>query len=147
SPISRRSLSVERFVSWSASESSTDAVGGVSEKVLHLCSWPTGPSVWPKSTGTRRPVLAKRNSRSSAIFSERHMSSTRRNLLLCVRNDGYEASLERWKIYQALPDRDAAKHQQVRVVDESGEDYLYPATFFAAIKLPRLLRKAVLAAV
>ena len=75
------------------------------------------------------------------------MSSTRRNLLLCVRNDGYEASLERWKIYQALPDRDAAKHQQVRVVDESGEDYLYPATFFASIKLPRLLRKAVLAAV
>ena len=75
------------------------------------------------------------------------MSSTRRNLMLCVRNDGYEASLERWKIYQALPDRDAAKHQQVRVVDESGEDYLYPATFFASIKLPRLLRKAVLAAV
>ncbi len=75
------------------------------------------------------------------------MRSTRRNLLLCVRNDGYEASLERRKIYQALPDRDAAKHQQVRVVDESGEDYLYPATFFAPIKLPRSLRKAVLAAV
>ncbi|TMI84707.1 MAG: hypothetical protein E6H04_00740 [Bacillati bacterium ANGP1] len=75
------------------------------------------------------------------------MSSTRRNLLLCLRNDGYEASLERWKIYQALPDRDAAKHRQVRVIDESGEHYLYPATFFAHIKLPRLLRKAVLAAV
>ena len=75
------------------------------------------------------------------------MSSTRRNFLLCVKNDGYEASLERWKTYQAIPDRDAAKHQQVRVVDESGEDYLYPATFFASIKLPRLLRKAVLAAV
>ncbi len=75
------------------------------------------------------------------------MSSTRRNLLLCVRNDGYEASLERRKIYQALPDRDAAKHQQVRVIDESGEDYLHPATFFAPIKLPRPLRKAVLAAV
>lgn len=65
------------------------------------------------------------------------MSSTRSNLLLCVRNDSYEASLERRKIYQALPDRDAAKHQQVRVVDESGEDYLYPAIFFAPIKLPR----------
>jgi hypothetical protein len=55
--------------------------------------------------------------------------------------------LERWKIYQALPDRDAAKHRQVRVIDESGEDYLYPATFFAPIKLSRPLRKAVLAAV
>ncbi len=75
------------------------------------------------------------------------MSSTRRRLLLCVRNDGYEASLERRKIYQALPDRDAAKHQQVRVIDESGEDYLYPAAFFAPIRLPRPLRKAVLTAV
>jgi len=75
------------------------------------------------------------------------MSSTRRILLLCVRNDGYEASLERWKIYQALPDHEAAKHQQVRVIDESGEDYLYPATFFAPIKLSSPLRKAVLAAV
>jgi hypothetical protein len=55
--------------------------------------------------------------------------------------------LERRKIYQALPDRDAAKHQQVRVVDESGEDYLYPATFFAPIKLPPPLHKAVLGAV
>jgi len=53
--------------------------------------------------------------------------------------------LERCQIYQALPDRDAAKHQQVRVIDESGEDYLYPAAFFAPIKLPRPLRKAVLA--
>jgi len=75
------------------------------------------------------------------------MSSTRRNLLLCVRNDGHEASLERRKIYQALPDRDAAKHQQVRVIDESGEDYLYPDTLFAPIKLPRSLRKALLGAV
>lgn len=75
------------------------------------------------------------------------MSVTRRSLLLCVRNDGYEASLERRKIYQALSDRDAAMHGQVRIVDESGEDYLYPAAFFAPIKLSRPLRKAVLAAV
>ena len=75
------------------------------------------------------------------------MSSTRRNLLLCVRNDKYEASLERRKIYHALQDRAAAKYQQVRVIDESGEDYLYPAAFFAPIKLPRPLRKAVLGAV
>jgi hypothetical protein len=75
------------------------------------------------------------------------MSSTRHRLLLCVRNDGYEASLERRKIYQALSDRDAARHQQVRVIDESGEDYLYPAAFFAPIRLPRPLRKAVLTAV
>ncbi len=75
------------------------------------------------------------------------MNSTRRSLVLCLRNDGYEASLERWKIYQALPDRDAAKHGQVRVIDESAEDYLYPASFFTPIKLPRTLRRAVLTAV
>jgi len=55
--------------------------------------------------------------------------------------------LERRKIYQALPDRDAAKHEQVRVIDQSGDDYIYPATFFAPIKLPRPLRKVVLGAV
>jgi len=74
------------------------------------------------------------------------MATTRRHLALCLRNKGYEASLERRKIYQVLPDRDAAAHGQLRVIDESGEDYLYPATFFALIKLPRPLRRAVLAA-
>jgi len=52
--------------------------------------------------------------------------STRKRFVLCLRNDGYEVSLERRKIYQALPDADAAKHKQLRVIDESGEDYLYP---------------------
>ncbi len=72
---------------------------------------------------------------------------TRRRLVLCLRNDGYEVSLERRKIYQVVPDRDAASHRQLRVVDESGEDYLYPAAFFAPIALPLALRRAVLAAV
>jgi len=64
---------------------------------------------------------------------------TKRRLVLCLRNDGY--------IYQVVPDRDAATHHQLRVVDESGEDYLYPAAFFAPIALPVALRRAVLAAV
>ena len=72
---------------------------------------------------------------------------TRRRLVLCLRNDGYEVSLERRKIYQVVPDRDAGIHRQLRVVDESGEDYLYPAEFFAPIALPLALRRAVLAAV
>jgi hypothetical protein len=49
--------------------------------------------------------------------------------VLYLRNDGYRASLEQHKIYSALLDRDAAKHGQIRVIDESGEDYLYPASF------------------
>ncbi len=68
-------------------------------------------------------------------------------LVLCLRNKGYEVSLERRKIYRVLPDRDAAAHGQLRVVDESGEDYLYPASFFARLNLPTTLRRRVLAAV
>jgi hypothetical protein len=56
-------------------------------------------------------------------------------------------SLERRKIYQGVRDVNAAKHHQVRVIDESGEDYLYPVAYFAPIELPQQLRRAVLAAV
>ena len=75
------------------------------------------------------------------------MATLRRQLVLCLRNKGYVVSLERRKIYQVLPDRQAASHRQLRVIDESGEDYLYPERFFVPITLPRTLRKAVLAAV
>jgi len=55
--------------------------------------------------------------------------------LLCVDNAGYEASLEVRKVYEKLPDREAERHNQVRIIDESGEDYLYPSEFFAPVKL------------
>ena len=74
------------------------------------------------------------------------MATRARQLALCLRNKGYEVSLERRKIYQVIPDRDAAKHGQLRVIDESGEDYLYPESFFAFVKLPPTIRRRVLAA-
>jgi len=74
------------------------------------------------------------------------MARTNRRLVLCLSNDGYEASLETRKVYVALPDEAAAKHRLVRVIDESGEDYLYPNKFFATVELPPSLRRAVLAA-
>ena len=74
------------------------------------------------------------------------MANRPRRLVLCLRNRGYEASLERRKFYQVIPDRDAQKHGQLRVIDESGEDYLYPAGFFAFVKLPPTIRRRVLAA-
>jgi len=74
------------------------------------------------------------------------MATLRRQLVLCLRNKGYEVSLERRKIYQVLPDRQAASHRQLRVIDESGEDYLYPERFSVPIPLPRTLRSAVRAA-
>jgi hypothetical protein len=70
------------------------------------------------------------------------MGTRRKEFAVCVRNKGYEVSLERRKIYAVLPDPDAAKCKQLRVVDESGEDYLYPQAYFAAIELPRLRRKS-----
>ncbi len=75
------------------------------------------------------------------------MAMTKRQLVLCLKNEGYEVSLERRKLYQVVPDRDAKAHRQLRVIDESGEDYLYPASLFAAITLPSPLRRKVLAAV
>ena len=63
---------------------------------------------------------------------------------VCVSNEGYPASLELRKIYRILPDEKAAKHGLMRIVDESGEDYLYPKTFFVAIKLPQAAREAFL---
>jgi len=70
-----------------------------------------------------------------------------KKFVVCLKNTGYEVSLEPRKIYQLLPDLEAAKHKQLHVVDESGEDYLYPATYFSPIELPQPIRKAVLAAV
>ncbi len=57
--------------------------------------------------------------------------------LICVRNDGYAASLELRKVYEAIPDQAAEARHHVRVIDESGEDYLYPEDFFVPIELPR----------
>jgi hypothetical protein len=72
--------------------------------------------------------------------------SQTKHLVVCVANDGYAASLERRKIYVALRDAEAERHGLLRIVDESGEDYLYPKTLFRPIALPQAVRKAVLAA-
>lgn len=69
--------------------------------------------------------------------------SKRKRFVVCVRNTGYPASLELRKIYQAVSDRDAEAHGLVRVIDESGEDYLYPEKFFLPLDLPRSVESAV----
>ena len=56
-------------------------------------------------------------------------------LLLCINNKGYEASLELRKLYENIPDKEAERHGQVRIIDESGEDYLYPTSYFAPVRL------------
>ena len=75
------------------------------------------------------------------------MKTSAKKFVVCMKNKSDEVSLELRKIYQVLPDADASKHRQVRVIDESGDDYLYPANYFAPIELPDPVRKAVLASV
>jgi hypothetical protein len=66
-----------------------------------------------------------------------------RQFAVCVRNTGYPAALERRKIYEVLPDADGAAHGLIRVIDESGDDYLYPDEFFVCIELPEPLETAI----
>jgi hypothetical protein len=84
-------------------------------------------------------MLTKSRTRQSSVSASA--------LVLCINNKGYEVSLEPAKFYRMLPDSDAASHEQLRIVDESGEDFLYPVAYFARVPLSDSIRKAVLAAV
>jgi hypothetical protein len=66
------------------------------------------------------------------------------SFVVCVENSGCPASLELHKIYRVVPDRDAAREGDLRVVDESGEDYLYAAEWFVAVEVPRRVRGSLL---
>lgn len=83
-------------------------------------------SVGKKSSGSATSTKRRRPRRPAAP-----------RFVVCIENTGYPASLELHKIYRTLADSDAARDGDVRIVDESGEDYLYPADWFAAVDLPR----------
>lgn len=77
------------------------------------------------------------------------MKKTRRSearFAVCIKNKGYEASLEIGKLYRVIPDQAAEQHGYLRIVDESGEDYGYAADRFFAIDLPKPLEKVLLKA-
>ena len=65
---------------------------------------------------------------------------------VCISNKGCAASLEVRKIYRLIPDKAGAKHGLVRVVDEMGEDYLFPEEYFVSLTLPQAAERAVLKA-
>ena len=65
---------------------------------------------------------------------------------ICIRNDDYPASLEVRKVYAVIPDPAATEHRLLRVIDESGEDYLYPEDYFVPIELPQPVRRVFLPA-
>lgn len=90
----------------------------------------------------RRTASARKNSSSNGSLrtdSTRHVPRSR--YVLCVRNEEYPASLERLKIYRRIADCQSERRGLIRVIDESGEDYLYPGDFFKAIAIPKPIRR------
>jgi hypothetical protein len=94
----------------------------------HMASAKKSSSARGTSTRPRKPAAAGRQ------------------FAVCVDNSGYEASLERNKIYVVLPDKTAGKDGELRVVDESGEDYLFSADRFVAIDVPAAVKASLLKA-
>ena len=92
----------------------------------------------------KRTASAKKSSSARGTSTSRRKSSTARRFAVCVRNDGYEASLERNKIYTVLPDHEAEHDGDLRVIDESGEDYLFSADRFVAIEVPAAVKASLL---
>jgi hypothetical protein len=100
----------------------------------------------PRFTGTKLMGLARKSTKSKGLSSNPKTNAQRgeARFVLCVLNKDYPASLELRKVYQALADEQASRCHQVRVIDESGEDYLYPEEYFIPIKLPQAAERAVL---
>jgi hypothetical protein len=71
------------------------------------------------------------------------MKRSEPRFVVCVKNKGYLASLELRKLYQVVADDTAVRLNQIRVIDESGEDYLYPEEYFVPVQLPQSAERAV----
>src|SRR5882724_11619665 len=104
-------------------------------------------SGWLNCTGMKHMASARKNSSARGTSTRsRKLAPMGRQFAVCVDNDGYEASLERNKIYVVLPDKDAENDGDLRVVDESGEDYLFSADRFVAIDVPAAVKASLLKA-
>ena len=91
--------------------------------------------------------IGKKKLKNQTLFGlkimKRRNSETR--FVICIRNEACE-DLELRKVYQVLPDEAASEDGYIRVIDESGEDYLYPQEYFVPIELPQAVEKALLSA-
>jgi hypothetical protein len=67
-----------------------------------------------------------------------------KQFIICIKNREYEASLELWKVYMTVPDDMAKRQNLLRVIDESGEDYLFPSEYFVPLTLPKVVRDAMM---
>jgi len=65
--------------------------------------------------------------------------------VICIQNEGYEVSLEKGKVYQIKEYEKTDRKNYIRIIDESGEDYLFPKEYFVSIRLPKAAQKALVA--
>jgi hypothetical protein len=96
-------------------------------------------------TGEKRMGLAAKTSKSNVTWSET-MSEHKKHFAICVDNADYEASLILRKIYDIIPDELGARDDLLRIVDESGEDYLYHKSHFIVVEFPIEVEHTLLAA-
>ena len=89
---------------------------------------------------------AKKKSSANATSTRPKPRSEKSRFVVCVSNDGYPASLELHKIYRVVADAQAERDGDLRIIDESGEDYLYPAKRFVPINVPQATRTSLLRA-
>ena len=83
---------------------------------------------------------AKKKSNASGTSTSRKKRGKEPRFVVCLTNDGYPASIELHKIYRVLPDKQAGRVGDIRVIDESGEDYLYPAKWFVPVEVPQVVK-------
>jgi hypothetical protein len=95
-------------------------------------------------TESRVPASTVARARERSRASKGGVAAKR--FVICINNGGYLDDLKVRTVYQLLPDESAAKSNYIRIIDETGEDYLYPAELFASIELPRELEKVLLTA-
>lgn len=87
----------------------------------------------------KRTASVERAPRLSVSSRRGKQANSRATYVMCVNNESNPESLELRKIYRAMRDAEGAKHGYIRVVDESGEGYLYPNRYFIRVALPRTL--------
>jgi hypothetical protein len=116
---------------------------GPSVKVRSLLRELYGRGRWRKRKGIATVRLA--NGLQDQDLHRRAMKRLTKRFAVCLENDGNEASLIPGKIYQVIPDARAAKDDLVRIIDESGGDYLFSLGQFVLVDFPQAVRKKILA--
>src|ERR1700694_5892903 len=113
-----------------------DGAGGESLKELLQSNFRMARYIWLSYIGMKHMESAEKKSKLSGSSAKKKPAGT--HYAICVKNEDYPASLESRKNYRYIPDKTASSLKMLRIIDESGEDYLYPSNYFVAIRLPRI---------